>query len=461
MRLSDARALLPHLTTAIHHPAVAMAALHKLADWCQRYTPTVSIDGEDGVWLDVTGATHFYGDEAGLLADLSARLSRLGFAHQLGLAETPGAAWAVARFSDSVALSKRIVPPGGVVRRLAPLPLAALRLEQDALYLLNRFGFKTIGQLVPLPRASLKRRFPSSDIGEAVVARMDQTLGKSAEPLVPLRPAPLYSEQISAPEPILQTESFIHGLERLLERLCRRLEQDFKGATAVTFSAYRSDGGVAHIDRVTARPSRNANHLMSLFAGPIETIDPGFGVDHLRLSVQRAERLDTTQLALTAAAAGQSDAGALVCLMDRLASRLGAGAVQRIDFYQSHIPERSERRVSALSQMKPGAAQQKNEKALRPLRLLPRPEPIQVITEVPEGAPKRFVWRRVAHHVRLAEGPERIAPEWWRHTRSDQQQSRDYYRVEDENGQRFWLFRAGFYDDRDRLPAWHLHGLYA
>lgn len=459
MRLSDARAVLPSLKTEIWKPNTGAYALRKLADWCQRYTPTVGVYGEDGLWLDVAGAAHFYGDEAGLLNDLSVRLRRLGFAHQLGLAETPGLAWAMARFAASDIITNRIVLSGGQVRALTPLPLAALRLDEATLYLLKRFGLQTVGQLLTMPRASLKRRFPSSEVGEAVVERLDQALGYRAEPLDPLRRPPLYTEHILSPEPIVETESFTRGLNQLLARLCRRLEQDLKGATALTFSAYRGDGGVSHIDTVTARPSRDVDHLMRLFADKIAAIDPGFGVDHLRLSVSGAERLDAAQLTLNTNNSGGYDEAALAPLLDRLASRLGPDAVQRGAFRASHIPERAEYRTSAVSS-RPSTETNEMRKPPRPLRLLSCPEPVEVLTEIPEGAPKRFTWRRVVHHVRRAEGPERIAPEWWRHMSIEPRHTRDYYRLEDEKGQQFWLFRSGFYGDQEHLPTWHLHGLY-
>lgn len=459
MRLSDARALLPNLKTEIWSPKAGMVALNILADWCQRYTPTVSVDGEDGLFLDVAGAAHFYGSEAGLLEDLSARLTTLGFSHELGLAETPGAASAMARFASSSILAERIVEEGEIAQQLAALPLAALRLEPATLYLLQRFGLQRLDQLLALPRASLKRRFPSSEISQAVLTRLDQVLGRVADPLTPLRPPPLYSEQMSFAEPITAGESFTHGLTLLLERVCVYLERDLKGATALTFCAYRGDGGVAQSDVVTARPSRDAAHLKRLFAEKLEALDPGFGVDHLRLSVGKVERLDTTQLVLTTPMVQGAEEDALAQLMDRLASRLGPKAVQRIAFRESHMPERAEYRISALSAQR-AEQSRRIDKPPRPLRLLVRPEPVEVITEVPEGAPKRFTWRRVAHQVRFAAGPERIAPEWWRHVDLNWQPTRDYYSVEDERGQRFWMYRAGFYGDASHPPSWHMHGLF-
>lgn len=461
MRLSDARALLPSLVTEPFDAEATAKGLVQLADWCQRYTPTVSLDGEDGLWLDVTGATHFYGEEAGLLRDLRARLDCLGLKCRLGLAETLGAAWAIARFGSSSSCDACVIEQGQLGKRLAPLSLAALRLEDRPLYLLKRFGLKTIADLMVLPRASLQRRFPSPEINEAVIARLDQALGVRPDPLVPVRSPPLYSERLSFAEPILATESFEAGLGELLNNICDHLARDLKGATRLKFSAYRGDGGVTDLEAVTARPSRDRNHWTRLFADKIAMIDPGFGVDHLCLSVLEAERLVRAQLSLEAAARGLgADQKALSHLIDRLASRLGGFAVQRLNLVESHIPERAEKRVSALKDTEADEASCIAGKAARPLRLLSQPEPVTVVTEVPEGAPRKLTWRRVTHIVCRSEGPERIAPEWWHALGGRGQRTRDYYRLETEEGARFWVFRSGFYRDGDPLPVWHMHGLY-
>ena len=460
MRLSDARALLPSLASEHFDTEATAQGLQRLADWCQRYTPTVSLDGEDGLWLDVTGATHFYDDEADLLRDLSARLAALGFRCRLGLAETPGAAWAIARFATASTFQDCIITEGQVRKHLAPLTMAALRLEDRALYLLKRFGLKTIADLMDVPRASLKRRFPSSEMNQAVIARLDQALGVRSEPLVPLRPPPLYSEHIAFAEPILATESFESGLDALLKKICDRLAQDLKGATRLKFSAYRSDGGVSEIEAATARPSRDEAHWRRLFADKIATIDPGFGVDHLCLFALKAACLARTQMALeTTAHSLNKDQNALTQLVDRLAGRLGEQSVQRVRFVESHIPERAEKRVPALSDEALNASTWCAHKPARPLRLLSRPEPISVLTEVPEGAPRQVTWRRMTHQVRRAEGPERIAPEWWHAFGQSVPRTRDYYRVETDQGLRFWLFRSGFYREGDPPPVWHMHGL--
>ena len=467
MRLADAHALLPSLETEIADTAADARVLEALADWCERYTPTVGIDGVDGLWLDITGAAHLVGSEQELLADLSRRLRAIGFANRLGLAETPGAAWAIARFGTAGGRHQACVPPGGVDQALAPLPPAALRLGDEALYLLKRFGLKTIGALCAIPRASLQRRFPSREIGEAVLHRLDQALGTAPEPIVTARKAPVYFERLSFPEPILATESFQHGFHELLSRLCRSLEGDHKGATQLTFSAFRADGGVSRMTVMTARPSRDEAHLALLFRDRIEAIDPGFGVDVLVLSADRGAPLEREQLRLAGRRGARRNEADVSALIDRLTNRLGPARVQRIAFRESHIPERAETRVPALRKMAAGAALS-CPKPSRPFRLLTRPEPVQVMAEVPEGPPMRFSWRRVMYRVIRAEGPERIAPEWWCELSAQPGKAgrtRDYYRVEDEEGRRFWLFRDGLYRDLEKgdgapLPTWHICGLF-
>lgn len=460
MRLTDACSLLPTLMTQPADIEADACTLRKLADWCQRYSPVVSLDAQDGLYLDITGAAHLCGGEEPLLTDLSKRLCAFGFANQLGLADTPGAASAMARFARSQTCAERIIPPGNSATFLALLPIASLRLEKNALYLLNRFGLKTVSDLCQIPRTNLKRRFSSKEIGEAVLHRLDQALGRASEPLVPLKSAPAYREHISYAEPILATESFHHGLQYLLERLCQRMEKDSKGTTSLTYAAYHADGGVSQTEITTASPSRNVPHLQHLFHDRIETINPGFGVDHLILSANTVEPLAAEQLALTASVSGRSDCGVVHQLVDRLSNRLGAHNVQRSRACESHIPERAEQRVLAIKSTDSGQ-HTSPPKPLRPLRLLNRPEPIEVMAECPEGPPMRFTWRRVAHQIVRAEGPERIAPEWWSEPSGRKPRTRDYYRVEDVKGRRFWLFRNGLYRDHaPQLPTWHIHGLF-
>ncbi len=467
MRLADARALLPCLITQPADPDADARILKKLADWCRRYTPSVAPDGTDGLWLDITGAAHLCGGEDALLGDLTARLRQIGFTNRLGLAGTLGTAWAVARFATSRQSGSVNVHENEMTDALASLPLEGLRLDEEVLYLLKRFGLKTIGALYAIPRASLKRRFASREACEAVLHRIDQALGHVSEPLVSLRPAPAYHESIACAEPILETQSFYIGLDKLLKLLCRRMEREQKGATVLTFCAYHADGGVSRVS-IATRPSRDVDHLAHLFRDRLGTINPGLGVDGLVLSADKAEPLRVHQTVLLKSPGQDGDNSNVNQLIDRLSNRLGSHNVWRTTPLASHIPERAEARTPAIEKA-PLKAQAGPVKPLRPFRLFERPEPVQVMAEVPEGPPMRFTWRRVTHRIIRAEGPERIAPQWWHGLQNGQvrqNRTRDYYRVEDDKGQRFWLFREGLYRDTDgagpqTLPTWHIHGLFA
>ena len=515
MRLTDARALLPTLTTQISDDRADAFMLRRLADWCGRYTPVVATDSDDGLWLDITGAAHLFGGEEPLLRDLSARLGEFGFYHRLGLAPTPGAAWAVARFCDAPvgAFADRIVEAqnGGEApsargdlkvrarlgHALDGLPLEALRLQQNALYLLKRFGLKTIGALREVPRTSLKRRFPGagspearvngSDLREGVLLRLDQAFGQAGEPIVGLKPAPYYFERLGFADPIAASESFHEGLGVLLKRLVLRLESDRKGALKLTFAAYHADGGLSRVAITMSRPSRSVDHILRLFRERLDTLDPGFGVDVLVLSVDAAGPLETEQLDLACDAGCETQANndAVSELADRLSNRLGSRHVQHLVLRESHIPERAQLRVPATRTYGakasnayclpdgPRLALNLRLKPPRPSFLLRQPEPIRVMAEVPEGPPRQFTWRGVTHRVLCAEGPERIAPEWWCMNEcggdAAMECTRDYYRIEDTHGQRFWVFRNGLYcanngDDQAHemvLPTWHMHGLFA
>lgn len=475
MSLSDGRAIAPALITQPENPDADEQTLCKLAQWCACYTPFVAIDGTDGLFLDVTGAAHLFGGETALLNNLHHRLLAMGFQNRLGLAETPGASWAVAHFGLDKMGQHRIIAPGQTADVLASLPIDALRLEDRCLHLLKRFGLTNIGELAALPRTSLKRRFISRDVEEAVLLRLDQAFGLAREPLIPLTPAPHYSARQIFAEPILATESFHQGLHDLLVRLNERLADDEKGALALTLSAFHADGGVSRVYVRTAQASRDIAHLAHLFREKIDAIDPGFGVDVLTLSADDFDALPANQFALATTMRGACTENELSHLIDRLANRLGPQNVYRAVFQESHIPERAEKQVSALCSTSQSDADRTSSETSaddihelrRPFRLLGQPEPIQVIAEVPEGPPLQFVWRRVTHRVARTQGPERIAPEWWRLTSGKGQHTRDYYRIEDTHGRRFWVFRNGLYrdagdsDHSPPLPTWHMHGVFA
>jgi protein ImuB len=473
---ADACAIAPHLVSAPAEPARDSAALRKLALWAERWSPAVALDGDrpelEGLFLDVTGAAHLRGGERQMLADIRARLVKAGIGARLAMAGTPGAAWALARYT---ALLDPIAPPGEERAALAGLPVEGLRLSQRAAQLLGRFGLRRIGDLYPLPRAALARRFRGAE-GMEVSVQLDRALGLLAEALVhEQRPASYRAWQVFA-EPVTVNEALAVRAEALVADLCAALERDGMGARRVLVTGFRVDGRATVLEAALGAPSRRPRHILRLLAERgWERLDLGFGVDALMVSAPVAERLDAIQSDSEAGPVA-ADAAARAALMDRLTARLGAAAVSRPVLVESWIPERSEvlqpciagkaqrtdRAGTPLSATDPA----NTEAGDRPLLLLPTPERIDATAELPEGAPGQFIWRRVQRRVVRAAGPERLSPEWWR-TGDARERTRDYYRLEDDGGGRYWVFREGLYnredggDFGDREPSWWMHGVFA
>jgi protein ImuB len=461
LTLADARARAPALASAEIDRAADAAALEALARWAMRYTPSAAVDGPDGLMLDVTGCAHLWSGESEMMADLSARLDRAGLAHRLGLGPAPGAAWALAHGAGERLARLEGDPEAG----LADLPVNALRLSEETLTLLRRFGLARIGQLSGIPRAALARRFRSAEAADRVLLRLDQALGRVAEPLGPLAPPPEHAARLPCPEPLLDAAGVAAGLGRLLARLADELAAAGRGARRFTLRAFRADGTADALEIGTARPARDPAHLARLFEDRLERLDPGHGIDLLTLEAHGLAAMEETPRPLARGFAGaDTDPQALAALADRLAARLGEGAVAIASPVGSHLPERAERTAPFAGGM-PDWTGAPTPLAPRPLRLLDRPEPVEVLAEVPDGPPVRFVWRRVARAVRRADGPERIGPEWWRAAPGPAEalpRARDYYRVEDADGRRYWLYREGLYGDgRGEAPRWFVHGLFA
>ena len=452
MRLADARALFPRLAAAEARPAEDRRGLERLALWCNRFTPCCAVDGADGLLLDIAGAAHLFGGEAAMAAEVEARLAGLGFEARAGLADTPGAAWALARFG---APGRRTAAPGAALAALEALPVEALRIAPEDARLLRRLGLATVGAAEALPRAALARRFGRRERNETVLERLDRALGRRPDPVASLPPPPACLARLAFPEPLIDLRGLEAALARLAADLCAALERSGRGAREIALLFCRVDGGAAERSVSTARASRDSTHLRRLFAGKIETVDPGFGIDAMALRAVRAEPLAPGQLRLAEGGRGN---GALGPLIDRLQARLGEGSVSRLAPVASHLPERAERRAApgregAAWPVRPGAPQ-------RPFRLFDRPEPVDVVAEAPDGPPALLTWRRLRRRIARAEGPERIEPEWW--AGGPGGAPRDYYRAEDTEGRRYWLFRAGLYRDAggEEPPRWYIHGLY-
>ena len=468
MTLAHARVLFPKVRTSGADPDADRLALSRLADWCGRYSPATGVDGssgitgDQGIWIDVTGCCHLFGGEQGLLDDLGHSLTCMGIDHRLGMASTLGAAWAMARFHSE----KAIVQPRELFQTLDPLPVASLRLLPETVLLLKRLGLTRIGLLEALPRVALAKRFSSKDIGTAVLLRLDQAFGRMDEPLSPQQPPPAYRAIHRFPEPVAHIPAVEHALEHVTHDLCRMLDRAGQGAERLSLVVYRVDGDVRRLQVGASQPTRDRHHIERLFAERLETIDAGFGIEQVALHADRVAHVQQQQKALIhqLTEADMPD-DRLAQLIDRLANRLGPDAVTVRVPNASYVPERSERRVSALAGQDlqcPTTWQERPSSPPRPASLLPHPEPIAAMASVPDGPPMTFKWRRIVHRIVRAEGPERIGPEWWLDHKTRPPPTRDYYRVEDEQGQRYWLFRAGLYDDADRQapPSWFIHGLF-
>ena len=442
-RLTDARALDPALVALPADPEGDAAMVERLAKWAGRWSPLVEVDG-DGLRLDVTGVAHLFGGERELVQDVRDCFARVGLTTRVAIAPTALAAWAFSHF-------------GG--EELAPLHVSALRIDVDTVRTLERLGLKTIGALLGVPRLALARRFRGA---EDVVNALDRALGKKSEPLTAAPADPPPRALLKLEEPATHPEAPSQALERLIPELVRQLQQRHLGARRLSLIGYRVDGSIGVASVATAIPSREPKHLQRLLIGVMESgaaaLNPEFGFDAFALTADWTEDLGAAQDSLVEEPSGTRE---LARLIDRLTVKLGPRRVRRPQPEESHLPERASGWVTALTAAPPPplAVPLPVPGRMRPQRLLDRPEAIDVIYATPEGMPRRFVWRRAVHDIARVEGPERIAPEWWRQPSSAR--LRDYYRVEDATGRRYWIYREGLVGDgRGGVPNWFIHGLF-
>jgi protein ImuB len=434
MPLADARALCPDLAT---HPAdlpADRAFLGALGRWAGRYSPWVAAEGADGLVADVTGAAHLFGGEAGMLDDLAARLGRAGITARAAIADTRGAALALARHGAG-----GTAPEGETLAAIGALPVAALRIDTVTAAALARLGLKTIRDLTLTPRAPLARRF-----GQGLMLRLDQALGAVGEPVSPDPEPPNFAVRLTLPEPIGLVSDVEAGLARLLARLCATLERHGRGARWLRLELRRVDGGSVAVETGLARPMREPARIAALFRDGIGRVEAGFGIDRMRLIATVTEAMQPAQLG----AVREAGEDRLADLVTRLGNRLGFDHVLRFLPAESHVPERSFMLAPVAYSAAAGAWPQTPE---RPLAIF-APEPLAA-----SGAdlPTRFRWRRMALAVRQATGPERIAPEWWFDDPAWRTGLRDYWRVETDEGLRLWLFHT------PQSPGWYVQGQFA
>jgi protein ImuB len=461
MPLASARAIVNDLKVLEADPPADRRKLIEIADWCDRFSPFVSLDPPHGLVMDITGVGHLFdseklgarGGEEALLTLLHGALTRHGYAACVAIAGTAVAARALARFAD-----RTIVEPGDEAVALAPLPVAALDLDEKDTLAFKRAGLKTIGQIAERSRAELTARF-----GKEMVFKLERALGRGEKPISPRRILPPYTAERRFAEPVVAEDFIAEMVHGLAQSLCGVMEERGQGARVLEASFFRTDGIVRRIAIETARPLRDANVIAKLFRTRLDALsdplDPGFGFDLIRLSTLHAERLVPESVGLETRPDEEKE---IAFLIDRLAARFGSHRIMRFQPQDTHIPEAAA--VAVPAQHAPETKvkwepRDAEEPPRRPIRLFARPEPVDVVAQVPDGPPASFSWRRVRHVVSRAEGPERIAMEWWQH--QDHKPTRDYFRVEDRDGRRFWLYRDGIYGRETNEPKWFMHGLFA
>lgn len=443
MAVADARAIIPSLLVFDDQPDLSIKLLTALAEWCIRYSPVVGIDPPDGLLLDITGCAHLWGGETPYLSEINKRFKHFGYDVNIAIADTIGTAWAIARFEGN----NFIVKSKEETIALLPLPPSCLRIDAAIAERLEKLGLRQISNIINMPRPSLRRRF-----GNELLQQLDKALGHEEEIIIPVLPIETYHERLPCLEPIITATGIEIALQRLLDLLCKRLQQEEKGLRGAIFKCYRIDGKIEKIEIGTNRPSCNTKHLFKLFEIKIDSIEPALGIELFTLDALKVEELTITQEELWKNHYGLANIN-LSELLDRISGKFGASNIYRYVPDEHYWPERSFK--AALSINEPVQTIWKMDRP-RPLQLLNKPEIIDVTAPIPDYPPMNFRYKGKLHKIIKADGPERIEQEWW----LQQGQHRDYYAVEDEEGHRYWLFRLGHYDVA-KSYQWFIHGFFA
>lgn len=449
--LANARAMVQPLAIIAADEKADAALLEDIADWCDRFTPLVSLDSPYGLYLDITGAAHLFGGEEAMLTTVTQAIARQGFTVRGAIAGTSLAAHALARYASGT-----IVPPGREADAVAPLPIAALDCDDKALRALRHAGLKTIGAVAERLSSELSER-----LGKAFVTRLRILRGAEERPLQPRRPLPDLTAEQRFAEPVVSLDVVIASLHSLSQHLSATLDREGQGVRLLEAAFFRADGKLQRIAIKTGEALRDPNVMLRLLRQKLDALadplDPGFGFDLIRLEAVLAEETKPATISFDANENARRQIGFLI---DRLSIRFGVHRVLRFVAQDTHIPEARGVAVPAqdsdFGQQNWPLKRQADDPPRRPLRLLEKPEEISAVASVPDGPPVRFRWRQCLHNVTHAEGPERIAMEWWRNSGL----TRDYFRVETEDGQRFWLYRDGLFHQIG-APRWYLHGMFA
>jgi protein ImuB len=445
--LVHARALVPGLSIVDADLNADDRSLRLLAEWClKRYSPIVAIDPPQGLWIDISGCSHLYGGEESLAKDLLSHLKKAGIQARLGLADTPGAAYALARHGNKGCM---IALPARNKTAIAELPIASFRLSDEIVEGLSQLGFHQIHQLYALNRAPLARRF-----GAELMLRFDQAVGEAYEPLEPITLSIIPHVQCHFSEPATNPDFIAHALAELVDRLCKKMAESRLAASQIDIVSCRADNKRQSLRIGMAKASRNVPHLLKLLTEKLVKLDLGLGIETLSLSVPLSVSLHAEQVTSVLGTKAKADIASLV---DIFSNRLGTDKVYCCENVESDVPERSFRRIRPLNR----PADEALSTALSsPSRLLKRPELVEALAMLPDYAPIAFTWRNTKHKIVRADGPERVFGEWWKNDR-EKEIIRDYFRVEDDRGKRYWLFRYG--DGEDGLTGdykWYLHGFF-
>ena len=445
-RVVDAQAIHPDLHIEPADLEGDQVLMQRLVHWVRRWCPWTAQDGHQGLILDVTGAAHLFGGEATMLRDMTRRFVMQGLTAKVALAPTRGAAQALARYGPA----QGICTADDVAAHIAQLPVIALRLDTNTDRLLNRLGLKTIGALADVPRVALMRRFANMKADQNPLILLDRAMGHAPDPLNAPPDHMRFMSRSRLPEPVINPVPHLKGL---VDDLCVALAKSEQGARQLHMTIYRIDSECRTVSMSLAKASRDPAHILRLFDGKLDSIDPGFGFDLLTLEASRVEPVSLVQDRLDGKCNAQADVAGL---LDRLTARLGRDKVTWSNWTETHKPERVEGHVPALQSAPSPPPTLVRE---RPIRILKPAEEVRVIYAVPEGPPSQFRWRRVLYRTVRHAGPERIAPEWWLDRPGTR--LRDYYKIEVQDGRRFWLYREGQLDDgRGDEPRWFLHGFF-
>jgi protein ImuB len=440
MVLADARAVVPDLEVQDDRADLPERLLKRLGEWCIRFTPIVAVDLPDGLLMDATGCPHLWGDDHQYVRDIMKRLNDRGYDVRVAIADTIGCAWAIARFGKE----SFIVGSNLHVQALLNLPPEALRLDPEAVEKLRKLGLNRIKQFINMPRPALRKRF-----GPHFLMKIDMAIGQQLEMIEPIVPIEPYQERLPCMEPIVTATGIEIALKELLTTLCFRLQQEQSGLRVAIFKCYRVDGKIERVDIATSQPTHHVHHIFKLFSTKLSTIEPALGIELFVLEAHQVEKHLPDQETMWKGPSGFKDTR-LFELIDRLAEKVGVQFIHRYLPDEHYWPERSFKQASL--------NEEPNTKWInkpRPLKLLKNPDPIEVTAPIPDYPPMLFIYKGKLHKIIKADGPERIEQEWW----IQQGQHRDYYRVEDEEGRRFWLFRLGHY--HDKTFQWFMHGFFA